>query len=153
MQAKRFNFDTSPSQSARMKKISSKNTGCEMVLRKMLWQVGIRYRLHANDLPGKPDIIFKGPKLVVFVDGDFWHGFNWEKRKPGIKANREYWIKKIEGNIARDRIINLKLKALGFAVLRFWEHDVLSKPDVCVRKVMTQLARELKSANKPKATK
>ena len=152
MKPKRFNFDTSPSQSARMKKISSKDTGCEMVLRKMLWQTGARYRLHAKDLPGKPDIIFKGLKLVIFIDGDFWHGFNWEKRKPGIKANREYWIKKIEGNIARDVIINGKLKTLGFTVLRFWEHDVLSRPQVCIQKVMKQLRKRL-SANKPNAMK
>lgn len=85
----RYDFQTTPSQSAHMSKIGSKNTGCEMLLRKALWKAGFRYRLHRKDLPGKPDLVFSRYKLVVFVDGDFWHGFGWEQRKLKITSNRK----------------------------------------------------------------
>lgn len=128
-----------------MKRIGSKNTGCEMLLRKELWKAGLRYRLHRKDLPGKPDLTFGRYKLVVFVDGDFWHGFNWEQRKPKIRSNREYWVKKIEGNIARDRVNNSKLRKLGFGVMRLWEHDILANPTHSARKVKARLDRIQKS--------
>ena len=135
----RYDFKTTPSQSAHMKQIGSKNTGCEMILRKELWKSGFRYRLHRKDLPGKPDLIFSRYNLVVFVDGDFWHGFRWEERKLKIASNREYWIQKIEGNMARDKINNSKLRKLGFTVLRFWEHDILNNPKLCVAKIEKRL--------------
>ena len=122
-----------------MKKIASKNTGCEMLLRKELWKAGLRYRLHRKDLPGKPDLIFSRYKVVVFVDGDFWHGFRWEQRKVKIISNRDYWIQKIEGNMARDKINNSKLRKLDFTVLRFWEHDILKNPKLCADKIEKRL--------------
>jgi len=62
--------------------------------------------------------------LVIFIDGEFWHGFNWEQKRKKIKANRDFWIPKIERNIQRDKINNIKLEAMGFKVLRFWEQEI-----------------------------
>jgi DNA mismatch endonuclease (patch repair protein) len=73
-----------------MKKIRSNNTGPELVIRKLLWENGYRYRLNAKKLPGKPDIVLNKYKTIIFVDGEFWHGFNWEQKRNKIKANREY---------------------------------------------------------------
>lgn len=80
------------------------NTGAEVLLRKTLWSRGIRYRLHASDLPGKPDIVFPNHKVAVFVDGDFWHGRNWQELEKKLKhrANPDYWLAKIEYNRSRD---------------------------------------------------
>lgn len=122
-----------------MKKIKGSNTVCEILLRKAIWNLGFRYRINVSKLPGKPDIVFKKYKLVVFIDGEFWHGYNWTDKKPKIKANREYWIKKIEGNIARD-IKNVELlKELGYTVLRFWEHEIKKDLDRCVQVILEQL--------------
>lgn len=132
-------FNTSLSRSELMKKIKGSNTVCEILLRKAIWNLGFRYRINVSKLPGKPDIVFKKYKLVVFIDGEFWHGYNWTDKKPKIKANREYWIKKIEGNIARD-IKNVELlKELGYTVLRFWEHEIKKDLDRCVQVILEQL--------------
>ena len=121
-----FQFDTTRSRSELMKKIRSKNTTPEILLRKNLWKLGIRYRLNYPKLPGKPDIFIKKNSLVIFIDGEFWHGFNWENKKERLKSNREYWIKKIEGNIKRDQRINVELTSMGYCVLRFWGNEVKS---------------------------
>ena len=87
-------------------------------------------------MPGKPDIVLSKYKLAIFVDGSFWHGFNWETKKPRIKNNADYWIKKIEGNIARDKSNNRKLRATGYKVLRFWEHEIEKALDRCISKAL-----------------
>jgi len=110
--------------SALMKRIKEKNTTCEIKLRKLIWHKGYRYRINVKKIPGKPDLVFKNKKVAVFIDGDFWHGYNWENRKNKIKANRGYWIPKIERNIQRDREVTAKLKSLGWQVIRLWEHEV-----------------------------
>jgi DNA mismatch endonuclease (patch repair protein) len=119
-----FQFNTTPERSALMKKIRSNDTGPEIILRKLLWNSGYRYRLNVKKLPGKPDIVLNKYKTVIFVDGEFWHGFQWEKKKEKIKANRDYWIPKIENTIERDKQNNKLLKEMGFTVLRFWEQDI-----------------------------
>jgi len=88
--------------------------------------------LNVKKLPGKPDIVIKKYKLVIFVDGEFWHGYNWSVKKPKIKNNPEYWIKKIEGNMVRDDINNNKLTNEGFTVLRFWEQAIRNNLEECV---------------------
>lgn len=119
-----------------MSKIKGKNTKPEIALRKALWKLGLRYRLNVKNLPGKPDIVIRKKKLVIFVDGEFWHGYNWREKRPKIKSNRGYWIKKIEGNISRDKRTNLELKKLGWHVLRFWEKDVKKNLDGCIKQVL-----------------
>lgn len=124
-----------------MKKIRSSNTIPELSLRKELWKLGYRYRLNVSKLKGKPDIVFNKFKLVVFVDGEFWHGYEWKKKKPKIKANREYWIKKIERNIERDKENAKSLLSMGYVVLRFWEHEIKNDLPKCVNKIVAQIIK------------
>jgi len=104
-----------------MSRIRGKNTKPELLLRKGLWQSGLRYRIHVK-LPGKPDIVFTRQRLVIFVDGCFWHGCPEHSVKP--RTNSEFWNTKLSGNIERDKANDKKLTDLGWTVMRFWEHDV-----------------------------
>ena len=122
-----------------MSKIKGKNTKPELILRKALWGEGIRYRINNSKVTGKPDISIKKYKLAIFIDGEFWHGYNWSEKKKRIKSNREYWIKKIEGNINRDKKNNKELKEAGWTVFRFWEMDVKKNLGKCVDKVMSAI--------------
>ena len=115
-----------------MKKIKSSNTKAEILLRKKLWNAGFRYYKNYKKLPGKPDIVFVKFKIAIFVDGEFWHGFNWREKKKKIKSNRDYWLKKIGKNIKRDKKINSELKKMGWTVLRFWEKEIKNNLDNCL---------------------
>ena len=128
-------FYTTESRSKLMSKIKSKNTKPEIILRKKLWSLGIRYRIHWKKLPGKPDIVLNKYKLAIFVDGEFWHGYNWEKKKKEIKSNRDFWIPKIERNMQRDTEVNLELEKLNYRVLRFWEHQIRNDINSCLESV------------------
>ena len=118
-----------------MKAIQSKDTSIEIKLRKALWKEGLRYRKNYAGLPGKPDIVFTKYKIAVFCDSDFWHGFDWENRKHAIKSNHEYWIPKIERNMARDRAVGCLLKEMGWEVIRFWEWQIRKEIDACVSEI------------------
>jgi DNA mismatch endonuclease (patch repair protein) len=111
----------------------------EKLLKKALWHAGIRYKSPKKPLPGKPDISLKKYKLVIFVDGSFWHGYDWEKRKHAIKSNREFWIAKIERNIQRDQEVNAYYQSKGWAVLRFWDFEVKGELGACLKKVVNRL--------------
>jgi DNA mismatch endonuclease, patch repair protein len=118
-------FYTTLDRSTLMSKIKGKNTKPEVLLRKELWKRGYRYRTNVKELPGKPDIVISKFKLVIFVDGEFWHGHQWDEKKEKIKSNRGFWIPKIERNIQRDDEVNEQLDELGWTVLRFWEHKII----------------------------
>jgi len=145
----RFNeesgFYTTPERSKIMGKIRGKNTKPELAFRKALWQAGYRYRIDYKKLVGKPDIALKKYKTVIFIDGEFWHGYNWEERKHKIKTNREFWIAKIERNIQRDEEVNDALDEKGYKVFRFWETEVKKDLDRCLEEVLTHL-EQVKSA-------
>jgi len=136
----RFNnlsgFETTPERSELMKKIRSNNTKAEVLLRKSLWVLGIRYRKNYKKLPGYPDIVITKNKLVVFIDGEFWHGHNWDIKKGKIKTNQAFWIPKIERNMERDVENNEILKRLGFKVMRFWEHEIKKDLQGCINKII-----------------
>ena len=132
-------FNTTPERSKLMRKIKGTDTEPEVILRKVLWKLGIRYRLNVSKLPGKPDIVIAKQKLIVFIDGEFWHGYNWEEKKPKIKANRDYWIKKIERNMQRDIDNVKKLRLMGYTVLRFWEHEIRKDLQDCLSKISEAL--------------
>lgn len=132
-------FKTSKTRSDLMRKIKSKNTLSEIKLRKHLWRLGLRYRINLLSLPGKPDIVFTRKKVVIFIDGEFWHGKNWAEKKLKIKDNRDYWIKKIERNIKRDESNLEQLISLGYTVIRFWDNDVKRNVETCVEKIMRTL--------------
>ncbi len=105
----------------------SRDTKAELILRKELWRRGLRYRIHALGLPGKPDIVFRRARVVVFCDGDFWHGRHWRQRleKLARGSNSDYWTAKIAANVARDRRNTRVLRSQGWTVLRVWETEVL----------------------------
>jgi len=130
-----YNFDTTKQRSKIMKKIRSTETKAEIAFRKLLWSQGLRYRKNDKRLPGKPDIAISSSKVVIFIDGEFWHGYNWGDKKKKIKANRDYWIPKIERNMVRDRQYSRQLRKQGWSVLRFWEMDVKKDPEKCLRRV------------------
>ncbi|MGH2664766.1 very short patch repair endonuclease [Flavobacterium sp.] len=135
----RFNeasgFYTTPERSKLMSKIRAKNTKPEIKLRKELWRLGFRYRKYVKHLPGNPDIVIKKYNLVIFVDGEFWHGHNWNDRKAKIKSNRDFWIPKIERNMQRDNENNFKIEALGYRVFRFWERQINKDLSECIDKL------------------
>lgn len=114
-----------------MRQIKNKDSKIELTLRKELWSRGIRYRKNVLDIPGKPDIVFKGLKIAVFCDSEFWHGYNWEERKKDFKSHQEFWIPKIERNMQRDKEITEQLKSDGWIVLRFWGKDILKDTAKC----------------------
>jgi len=119
--------------SAIMSNIRHKNTSLEVNFRKLLWKNGLgRYRIHYN-LPGKPDIVYVSKKIVIFLDGDFWHGYNWKKLRK--VPPKKYWQEKIQKNIDRAKKYNKQLKKDGWKVIRFWEHDAKKNPEKCIKKV------------------
>lgn len=124
-------FLTTEARSARMRRIRSKNTTPERKLGSALWEKGLRYRKHRKDLQGKPDFVFSKKQVVVFVDGEFWHGHDWARRRERIGRNREYWLRKIERNMERDRWVGEELAHRGWLVLRFWAQDVEANATGC----------------------
>jgi len=118
--------------SENMKRIKSKDTSIEIILRKALWEKGYRYRKNCKNVIGKPDLCFKGKKLAVFCDSEFWHGKYFMEGKYIPKTNREFWIEKLEKNIERDKTVNMKLKENGWTVLRLWESDIRKNLDKCI---------------------
>lgn len=126
---------TKEQRSKNMKAIKGKDTKIELLLRKALWAKGYRYRKNYNKLVGKPDIVLIKYKIVIFCDSEFWHGKDWEIRKESIKTNREYWIKKIERNMKRDKKVSEELEAEGWKVIRFWGKDILKKTECCVQEI------------------
>ncbi len=107
-----------------MRRIKSKDTEIEVLLRKELWKRGLRYRKNVLLVYGHPDIAFMASKIAVFCDSEFWHGYDWKERKHDFKVNQEFWHKKIESNIRRDEQVNCELKKLGWTVLRFWGNEI-----------------------------
>lgn len=104
-----------------MQAVKSKDTAPELTIRRLLHGKGYRYRLHRHDLPGCPDLVFPSRKKVVFVHGCFWHGHNCPRGARIPKSNREYWIKKVGKNRARDSKARQELRVNGWKVLSIWE--------------------------------
>lgn len=124
-----------------MAAVRNRNTKPELALRSALWRRGLRYRLHAR-LLGKPDIVFPGSRVAVFVDGDFWHGNAWRIRgMPSFESqfehinNGDFWRKKIVSNMERDSRVNLELTASGWTVYRVFESRLLRDLDGIVTEI------------------
>jgi len=103
-----------------MSQIKSKNTKPEVLVRKLLWGLGYRYRIHYDQVPGKPDIVFPKRRKAIFINGCFWHRHNCSYFK-WPESNAEFWKKKIEGNVLRDNQIYNELDQLGWHHLVVWE--------------------------------
>lgn len=124
--------------SRNMAAIRSKDTKPELTLRAALRHAGATgYRLHRSDLPGRPDLAFIRWRVAVFVDGVFWHGHpdHWNPEK----AASEYWRKKIERNIHRDREVDAALRELGWTVVRMWDTEVRDDLTGCTERVLAAL--------------
>lgn len=120
-----------------MAAIKGKGTKPELLLAKAMWNAGLRYRKNDKTVYGHPDFVHKGKKLAIFCDGEMWHGKNWETRKDDFKSNQEFWIPKIERNMKRDRVVNERLRADGWTVLRFWETDIRKHMEDCLEQIIT----------------
>jgi DNA mismatch endonuclease, patch repair protein len=107
-----------------------KDTVHEVLLRREVWRLGLRYRKNVNNLPGKPDLVFGPARVVVFCDGDFWHGRDWVRLKKQLQRrhNAKYWLAKIASNIVRDRLNVTRLRQAGWYVIRFWESEIMRYP-------------------------
>ena len=138
-----ISYDSTPETRKRMSKVHLKHGKAETALAKALWHKGYRYRLNYKKLPGSPDIAITKQKVAVFVDGEFWHGYDWVHKKEKLKADRQYWIEKIEENIARDQKVDRHLHSLGWIVLRFWEKEVKKNLDSCVQTVESAILEDL----------
>lgn len=117
-----------------MQHIKSNNTKIEVLLRKALWNKGYRYRKNYKELPGKPDIVLTKYRVVIFCDGEFFHGKDWDVLKDKLKNsnNGEFWIEKISKNIKRDVEINKELSNMGWTVIRFWGKEIKQNTDKCI---------------------
>lgn len=104
-----------------MRAVKGRNTTPEMIVRRMVHAMGKRYRLHRDDLPGKPDLTFHGARKIIFVHGCFWHGHDCKRGDRPPKDNAEYWVKKISRNKDRDARNQEALKTLGWVVMIIWE--------------------------------
>ena len=107
-----------------MARVKGKNTTPELKVRAALWRAGLRYRLHAAALPGKPDVLFPGRRLALFVHGCFWHGHDCPRGARAPKENADYWRRKIDRNRARDQATILALTAMGWRTLTVWECEL-----------------------------
>lgn len=128
-------YDSTPETRKRMSNVKLKGGKAETLLAKALWHQGYRYRKNDKRLPGSPDIAILRHRIAVFVDGEFWHGKDWETRKSRLKRNREYWIEKIEENMARDLRNDQLLTRAGWMPIHFWEKEVIKNLDECVAEI------------------
>ena len=118
-----------------MQRVKSKDSEIEKILRNALWNKGYRYRKNAKDVFGHPDIVFKSKKVAIFCDSEFWHGYDWERKKNEIKTRQDFWIPKIERNMQRDKEVNMKLSEEGWTVLRFWGTEIKKQTENCVKEI------------------
>lgn len=122
-----------------MQAVRNKDSKIEIALRSALWSKGYRYRKNYTKLEGKPDIVIPKYKLAIFCDSEFWHGYNWDIRKHDIKSNKDFWIKKIEGNIKRDEYVNKILQDQGWKVIRLWGKDIQKNMNECLLKIEKEI--------------
>lgn len=111
--------------SYKMSRVRSKGTSIERIMGRALFSAGlVGYRKNVNGVPGTPDFCWKRRKVAVFCDSSFWHGYNWSQEKRKIKVRKDFWFKKIEDNIRRDKAVTKRLKQDGWKVFRFWDFEI-----------------------------
>ena len=124
-----------------MRAVKSSDSKIEVKFRKFLWNKGFRYRKNCSNYHGKPDLVLKSYKTVIFVDSCFWHGCKLHYRKPA--SNSEYWSKKYKRNIERDLNVNGYYRKQSWNVFRVWEHDL--KNDEQIKKIIGKIKNKLDS--------
>lgn len=125
------------SRSEQMARIKGVHTAPERVLRSALWRAGLRYRLYARAPIGRPDVVFPNQRVAVFIDGCFWHGCPQHYVRP--RSREEFWAAKLASNVDRDRQQTMQLEALGWRVIRVWEHTVFEQCAEVVERVRDAL--------------
>lgn len=125
----------------RMQAVKQKNTGPEMIVRSVLHRAGLRFRLHANELPGRPDIVFRPRRKAIFVHGCFWHKHDCKRGKLP-KSRLEYWLPKLSRNVERDRAHVKELERIGWTVLVIWECET-KDADLLKEKLLTFVKNRL----------
>lgn len=135
---------TTPEVSKRMKALSHKKSKAESVLAKALWHRGYRYRLNYKQLPGTPDIAITKYKIAIFVDGEFWHGKDFEKNKLKLKNNKTYWIEKIGENIQRDIKNDRLLRQMDWIPIHFWSKEVTDYTELCIKEIQEWISLQEK---------
>ena len=110
-----------------MRRVKGRDTGPELIVRRLLTRLGARYRLHRADLPGRPDIVLPGRRLAIFVHGCFWHGHDCARGARVPQARRDYWTAKVSGNRARDARNAEALAAAGWRVETVWECELKAR--------------------------
>jgi len=128
-----------------MTRIRKADTKPELIVRRLVFARGLRYRKYSASLPGKPDLTFARAKVAVFVDGDFWHG--WRFNEWEHKLSSDYWKKKIRRNMERDVSNQALLERGGWTVIRVWEHEIEENADACVDRIeaAVRLTRKIRS--------
>ena len=124
-----------------MPAVKNKDSEIELLLRKELWSRGLRYQKNSKKVFGKPDIVFIGKKVAVFCDSEFWHGYDWDNKKKEFKSHLDFWIPKIERNIARDKEVTKTLENSGWTVLRFWGKEIQQNLKSCGDIIETAVRR------------
>lgn len=127
---------TSPEISKRMSHVKTKRNSAEIMIAKSLWHRGYRYRLNYKALPGSPDVALTKYRIAIFIDGEFWHGKDFEQRKTKLKNNKDYWIEKIQENIDRDFKNDKLLRQMDWYPIHFWSNDVIKYCNQCVEEVI-----------------
>jgi DNA mismatch endonuclease (patch repair protein) len=131
---------TSETRSKIMSEIKGENTKIEKAIFRELRKKGIYFKKHYNRLLGKPDIALPRKKKAIFIDGDFWHGYQFIKLKKRLP--KKYWSEKIEKNVKRDRKNRAQLKKEGWFVLRVWGHEIEKDIEKTVNKIIAFLQKE-----------
>ncbi|MGB5217510.1 MAG: DNA mismatch endonuclease Vsr [Smithella sp.] len=125
----RYDPLTKTERSERMSRIRSADTKPEMAVRRIVYGMGYRYRLHLGDLPGKPDLVFRGRKMVIFVHGCFWHQHGCRQyRQP--RSNRSFWQPKLARNKMRDAEVRRELRRIGWREMVIWECQIKKQPNL-----------------------
>lgn len=123
-----------------MSRIRSTNTKPELVIRKLVHNQGLRFRIHQRSLPGCPDLVFRRGQVAVFIDGDFWHGWRFPQWRNKLAP---YWSAKIQNNRRRDKLKFARLRRLGWFVIRLWEHQIEAEPERCAERVAQTVRRRV----------
>jgi DNA mismatch endonuclease (patch repair protein) len=127
-----------------MSHIHSSDTKPEVFFRKALWKWGIRYRKNVKNLFGTPDIAIKKYKIVIFIDGDFWHGNDWKKKHflsqdKLLSTYSDYWQNKIRRNMERDKKVKKYYENIGWTILRFWTSEIEKRLNKCITKTIVTI--------------
>jgi DNA mismatch endonuclease Vsr len=122
-----------------MSKVRGAGSVIEVALARAMRTAGIRYRKQYKALPGKPDFVIVSARVAVFCDSSFWHGRDWPDAARAFKSNRDFWINKIERNIARDKEVNSILERAGWMVVRFWDHEIKQDASLCASRMLVTI--------------